>query len=125
VADTDVRLVQEEVFGPVRTFEGFDDEADAIRRANATQYGLACSVFTGDAIQARRVGRKIRSGGIWINTWGTMNEQFERGSVKASDYGPLCGPMAIEEFQDLKVYVEVSASCPRESRPTRRPSAYA
>jgi betaine-aldehyde dehydrogenase len=45
-----------------------------------------------------------------VNTWGTLNEQFEQVGVKASGYGPLLGPRAIEEFQDLKVYVEVDAS---------------
>jgi betaine-aldehyde dehydrogenase len=91
----------------VQTFEVFDDEEDAIRRANATQYGLATSIFTSDASQARRVGGKIRSGAMQVNTWGALSEEFEETSMKASGYGPLCGLRAIEEFQELKVYAEV------------------
>ncbi|MBP2335579.1 acyl-CoA reductase-like NAD-dependent aldehyde dehydrogenase [Saccharothrix coeruleofusca] len=107
VADTDARIVQEEVFGPVQTFEVFDDEADAVRKANATPYGLAASIFTGDPAQARRVGRQVRSGVVWTNTWGLLSEHFEQAGVKDSGYGYLCGPRGIEEFQVLKVYSEV------------------
>jgi betaine-aldehyde dehydrogenase len=106
VESTDVRIVQEEVFGPVQTFELFDDEDDAVTKANATVYGLAASVFSPDSMQARRIARRIRTGSVWINTWGVMSEEFEQGGVKASGYGYLCGPRAIEEFQTIKVYAE-------------------
>lgn len=104
VDDVDVPVVQQEVFGPVQTLEVFVDEADAIRRANATEFGLGASVFTGSDARARRVGREIRTGLVWVNTWGLLSEHFEEGGVKQSGYGRLCGPSAIEEFQDLKVY---------------------
>jgi acyl-CoA reductase-like NAD-dependent aldehyde dehydrogenase len=107
VQDTGARIVQEEVFGPVQTFEVFHDEADAVTRANATPYGLAASVFTPDPLQARRVGRETHVGGFWINTWGLLSEHFEQVGVKMSGYGPLCGPKAIEEFQTLKTYAEL------------------
>lgn len=100
----DVPLVQQEVFGPVQTFEIFDDEADAVQRANATEFGLAASVFTGSDIRARRVGRELRFGGIWVNVWGVLSEHFEQGGFKQSGYGLLCGPSAITEFQNLKTY---------------------
>ncbi|MFS7872974.1 aldehyde dehydrogenase family protein [Streptomyces asiaticus] len=100
----DVPLVQQEVFGPVQTFEIFEDEADAVRRANATEFGLAAAVFTADDIRARRVARDLRFGSIWLNTWGVMSEHFEQGGVKQSGYGMLCGPSAITEFQTLKAY---------------------
>jgi acyl-CoA reductase-like NAD-dependent aldehyde dehydrogenase len=103
---TDVRIVQEEVFGPVQTFEVFDTEDDAVTKANATAYGLAASVFSPDSMQARRIARRIRTGSVWINTWGVMSEEFEQGGVKGSGYGYLCGPKAIEEFQTIKVYAE-------------------
>jgi acyl-CoA reductase-like NAD-dependent aldehyde dehydrogenase len=104
VDDVDVPLVQQEVFGPVQTFEVFDDEAEAVRRANATEYGLAAAVFTADDLRARRVGREIRAGLVWFNTWGLLTEHFEESGVKQSGYGKLCGPAAIEEFQNLKFY---------------------
>lgn len=104
VDQVDVPVVQQEVFGPVQTFEVFDDETDAIQRANATEFGLAASVFTLDDVRARRVARDLRFGGIWFNTWGTMSEHFEQGGIKQSGYGTLCGPSAMSEFQHLKVY---------------------
>ncbi|MBF8192803.1 aldehyde dehydrogenase family protein [Nonomuraea sp. K274] len=100
----DVPLVQQEVFGPVQTFEVFDDEADAVRRANATEFGLAASVFTRSDIRARRVGRDLRFGGIWVNTWGVLSEHFEQGGFKQSGYGLLGGPWGITEFQNIKTY---------------------
>jgi betaine-aldehyde dehydrogenase len=107
VENSDSRLVQEELFGPVQTFEVFDDDQDAVTLANATEFGLGASVFTGDPMRARRVGRAIDSGLIWINSWGLLTEHFEEGGVKQSGYGKLCGPRAIEEFQELKVYAEM------------------
>lgn len=104
IDDVDVPVVQQELFGPVQTFEVFDDEADAVRRANATEYGLAASVFTGSDLRARRVGRAIRAGLVWFNAWALLSEHFEEAGVKQSGYGKLCGPAAIEEFQNLKVY---------------------
>jgi betaine-aldehyde dehydrogenase len=108
VNDVDVPIVQQEVFGPVQTFEVFDDEADAIQRANATQFGLAASVFTSDHLRAVRIARELRFGGIWINTWGTMSEHFEQGGFKQSGYGTLCGPSAMSEFQNIKVYASIT-----------------
>ncbi|CAM5683116.1 hypothetical protein SANTM175S_07747 [Streptomyces antimycoticus] len=58
----------------------------------------------GNDLRARRVGREIRAGLVWFNTWGLLTEHFEEAGVKQSGYGKLCGPAAIEEFQNLKVY---------------------
>ena len=99
-------LVQQEVFGPVQTFEIFEDDDDAIRKANATEYGLAAAVFTRSSMRARTVARRIQAAIFWINTWGLLSEHFEQGAFKASGNGYLCGPRAIEEFQILKVYAE-------------------
>lgn len=105
----DVPLIQDEIFGPVQTFEVFDDEADAVRRANATAYGLGAAVFTASPGRARAVGRLLRSAAVWINTWGLLSEHFEQGGFKASSHGgSLCGPTAIERFQELKVYTELA-----------------
>ena len=108
VDDLDSPLVQEELFGPVQTFEVFEDDADAVRKANATQYGLGASIFSRDAMRARALGRRIAAGTIWVNTWALLSEHFEQGGMKASGYGYLCGPRAIEEFQNLKVYAEMT-----------------
>lgn len=106
----DVPIVQDELFGPVQTFEVFDDEADAIRMANGTSFGLGAAVFTTDEWKARRVGRNMRAGFVWTNCWGVIHEAFEEGGLKQSGYGVLCGPSAITEFQDTKLYAQVAPS---------------
>lgn len=106
VEDTDTLVVQEELFGPVQTLEVFGDEDEAVAKANATKFGLGASVYTNDARRARRVGRRLQSGQVWINTWALLSEQFEEPAMKQSGYGRLGGPSAIGEFQNLKVYSE-------------------
>lgn len=110
VQPLDSFVIQNELFGPVQTFEVFDDEADAIHRANATEFGLAASVFTADAARARRVGKAIQAGTIWMNCWGVISEHFEESGFKQSGIGVLCGPRAIEQFQEIKVYASVDAA---------------
>ena len=107
VQDLDAYVVQNEIFGPVQTFEIFEDEPDAIRRANATEYGLAASVFSKDMARCRRVGKAIQAGHIWMNCWGVMSEHFEQSGFKQSGIGVLCGPRAIEQFQEVKVFAAV------------------
>jgi betaine-aldehyde dehydrogenase len=102
--DVDVPIVQQEVFGPVQTFEVFEDEADAIRRANATEFGLAAAVFTGDDLRARRVGRELRVSTVWLNTFGLHTQQMAGTPVKQSGYGSLAGSAAVEAFQNTKRY---------------------
>ncbi|NMD56551.1 MULTISPECIES: aldehyde dehydrogenase family protein [Tsukamurella] len=104
----DVPLVQDELFGPVQTFEIFDDEADAVRMANGTAFGLGAAVFTTNEWRARRVTRNMRAGFVWTNCWGVIHEAFEEGGLKQSGYGLLCGPTAITEFQDTKLYAQVA-----------------
>jgi betaine-aldehyde dehydrogenase len=65
VEDLSAPIIQQEVFGPVATFEVFDDEKDAIERANATEFGLAAGVFTRDVDRGRRVSRQINAGTVW------------------------------------------------------------
>ncbi|WP_203829800.1 aldehyde dehydrogenase family protein [Actinoplanes palleronii] len=105
VDDSDVPIVQEEVFGPVQVMEVFEDEADAIRRANATEFGLAAAVFTQDRARARRVGHAIQAGGMWLNTWGRLTDEFETTGWKQSGLG-MVGPHGVEAFQKIKVYAE-------------------
>lgn len=102
------RVVQEELFGPIQTFETFDDEEDAIRMANGTTFGLGAAVFTTDEWKARRVTREIKAGFVWTNCWGVIHEAFEEGGMKQSGYGVLCGPSAISEFQDTKMYAQIA-----------------
>ncbi len=105
VEDVSTDIVQKEVFGPVATFEVFDTEADAIARANATEYGLAAGVFTSSLNISRRVSREIQAGTLWTNTWAAINDGFAEGGFKQSGIGRLRGPLAIADFQEAKTVV--------------------
>jgi betaine-aldehyde dehydrogenase len=108
----DVPLVQEEIFGPVLSFETFANEDEAIARANATIYGLAAAVFTKDVDRAQRVAHAIKAGTVWINTWGVVNDAFEEGGFKYSGIGRARGARAMEEFQEVKTQIRVVAPTP-------------
>jgi acyl-CoA reductase-like NAD-dependent aldehyde dehydrogenase len=105
VDDVNSAIVQQEVFGPVATFEVFDDEAQAVTRANATEMGLAAAIFTNDLNISRRVSREIQAGTVWTNTWAAINDGFAEGGYKQSGIGRLRGPLAITEFQEAKTVV--------------------
>jgi betaine-aldehyde dehydrogenase len=107
VEDLDAPIIQQEIFGPVATFEVFDDEKDAIHRANATEFGLAAGVFTRDVDRARRVSREINAGTVWTNTWFAMNAGFEEGGYKQSGMGRLRGARGLADFQEIKTYVHL------------------
>ena len=105
VTDVNHDIVQKEVFGPVATFEVFDTEADAIARANATEFGLAAGIFTTNINISRRVSREIQAGTIWTNAWSELNDGFAEGGYKQSGIGRLRGPLAITDFQEAKTVV--------------------
>jgi betaine-aldehyde dehydrogenase len=104
VDDPSQDIVQKEVFGPVATFETFDSEDDAVRLANCTEYGLAASVWSRDVDRPRRVGRRLRAGTVWTNTWAVVVDEFEEGGFNQSGVGRLNGLRALEEFQEFKTY---------------------
>jgi betaine-aldehyde dehydrogenase len=106
----DVPLVQQEIFGPVLSFETFEDEADAVRLANATDYGLAASVFTHDLDRAQRVVRAIKAGTVWVNGWATLSDSYEEGGFKQSGLGRARGSASLEEFQETKTTIQVIAT---------------
>jgi betaine-aldehyde dehydrogenase len=105
VDDVKTDLVQNEIFGPVATFEVFDTESDAIERANATEMGLAAGIFTSSLNTSRRVSRGVQAGTVWTNAWAMLNDGFAEGGYKQSGIGRLRGPQAIAEFQEAKTVV--------------------
>jgi betaine-aldehyde dehydrogenase len=108
----DVPLIQDEIFGPALSFETFKDEADAVKRAKATVYGLAAGVFTKDVDRAARVARKVKAGTVWTNGWGVLSDAVEEGGFKGSGIGRLRGPRAMEEFQEIKTHFLVHGPLP-------------
>nr|WP_239549255.1 aldehyde dehydrogenase family protein [Scopulibacillus daqui] len=101
-AAPDMRIVQEEIFGPVVAFQKFKDEEEAIKLANGTDYGLAGAVFTQDGAKAMRVIKKIRSGITWVNTYHPTYNEAPWGGYKQSGIGRSLGTFGLEEFQEIK-----------------------
>lgn len=99
-------LAREEVFGPVLAAMPFEDEADAIRLANATSYGLVAGVWTADGGRALRMARAVRSGQVFINDYGAGGGvELPFGGVKSSGYGREKGLTALAGFSVLKTVV--------------------
>jgi betaine-aldehyde dehydrogenase len=106
---TEMRVVQEEVFGPVVTVERFTDEDDAVRLANDTVYGLAGAVWTSDASRAQRVAGRLRHGTVWINDFHPYLPQAEWGGMKQSGVGRELGLAGLDEYCETKhIYQNVN-----------------
>ena len=93
----EMTIAQEEIFGPVLSIMPYDDEDDAVRIANDTEYGLAGGVWSGDEERAKRVARRIRTGQVEING-ATFNPLAPFGGLKQSGHGRELGRYALEEF---------------------------
>lgn len=95
-------VVQREIFGPVLTFQTFDDEAGAVSLANSTEYGLSGIVYTGSEERARRVGAAIRAGTVWVNTFLVRDLTAPFGGCRISGIGREGGDYALDFHSDLK-----------------------
>jgi acyl-CoA reductase-like NAD-dependent aldehyde dehydrogenase len=108
--DPNARAFREEIFGPVVTVVAFDDEADAIRIANDTPYGLSGSIWTRDLGRAIRVARAIETGNLSVNSHSSVRYTTPFGGFKQSGLGRELGPDALEAFSDLKnVFISTGA----------------
>lgn len=97
-----MRVVREEVFGPVLTVETFRTEDEAVALANDTEYGLAGGVWTADPGRARRVAGRLRHGTVWINDFHPYLPQAEWGGFGKSGIGRELGPAGLAEYQEAK-----------------------
>lgn len=98
----DMRIVQEEIFGPVLVVQKFKDEEEAVQLANCTQYGLAGAVFTNDGARAMRVAKNIRAGITWINMYHSTYNEAPWGGYKQSGIGRELGIYGYEEYTEVK-----------------------
>ena len=94
-------IAQEEIFGPVLAIMPYEDEEDAVRIANDSQYGLAGGVWSGDEEHAKAVARRIRTGQVEING-GAFNPLAPFGGYKQSGHGRELGRFGLEEFLQVK-----------------------
>ena len=95
-------IVQREVFGPVLTFQTFADEDEAVTLANSTAYGLSGIVYTGSTARAERVGRAVRAGAVWVNSFLVRDLTAPFGGVGISGIGREGGDYALDFYSDLK-----------------------
>ncbi|PJG57750.1 betaine-aldehyde dehydrogenase [Aeromonas cavernicola] len=104
----EMTIVQEEIFGPVMSILTYDSEEEVIRRANATEYGLAAGVVTQDLARAHRVIHQLEAGICWINTWGESPAQMPVGGYKQSGVGRENGLTTLAHYTRIKsVQVEL------------------
>lgn len=110
-ASNDSEVVQAEIFGPVLTFQTFADEAHAIELANSTEYGLSAIVYTGSRERAERVGRALRAGLVWVNTFLVRDLTAPFGGCGISGIGREGGDHALEFHADLKTLMIADGTC--------------
>ncbi|WP_428775440.1 aldehyde dehydrogenase family protein [Vibrio sp.] len=106
-ADTrnDMRIVQEEIFGPVLTVAPFDSEAEAVELANDNIYGLAASVFTQDLSRAHRVVKALHAGTVCVNTHDALDPALPFGGYKQSGIGKDLGAEQLQHFLETKAVI--------------------
>ena len=105
----EMRVAQEEIFGPVTSVITFKDEDDLIKQANQTVYGLSAGIWTRDIVRAHRFAKEIKAGVVWINTFNMFNAASPFGGYKQSGYGREMGKHALELYTQVKsVWVDLS-----------------
>jgi aldehyde dehydrogenase (NAD+) len=106
----DMRIAQEEIFGPVVTVLPFDGIDEVVKQANATVYGLAAAVWTRDISKAHRIADEVRAGTVWVNCFNTFDAAAPFGGYKFSGQGRECGRQAVDHYTETKtVWIKLDA----------------
>ena len=101
-ASNDMRIAQEEIFGPVVTVIPFKDEDELIAKANDSIFGLGAGVWTRDIKRAHRVAAALKAGTVWVNTYGPVDPAAPFGGYKQSGHGREMGEYALELYSEVK-----------------------
>lgn len=97
-----MRIVKEEIFGPVVVISKFSSDAEVIAKANDTSYGLAAALFTQKIGRAHKVARKLQAGMVWINSSGDSHFGIPFGGYKSSGIGRELGQYALDAYTQSK-----------------------
>jgi aldehyde dehydrogenase (NAD+) len=98
----EMRIAQEEIFGPVISAISFKDADELVKRANATNFGLGSGVWTRDVSKAHKFAKAIRAGSVWVNCYQAMDPAVPFGGYKMSGYGRESGIQHVEEYLNVK-----------------------
>lgn len=109
----DMKIIQEEIFGPVVAIAKFEDEEDIIRQAHDTVYGLAAAVFSRDVSRAIGIAHKLHAGTVWVNCYNKLNNQMPFGGFKQSGIGRELGEYALSNYTNVKaIHVNLTEPAP-------------
>jgi aldehyde dehydrogenase (NAD+) len=103
-----MRISQEEIFGPVLSTYAFEDIEEVVQRANSTQFGLGCGIWSRDLATVHKMTRRIKSGAVWANAYQLADPAMPFGGYKMSGYGRESGRQHVEEYTNVKsVWINV------------------
>ena len=112
----DMRIAQEEIFGPVISVIRYSDVDEAVRIANDTEYGLSAGVWSTDTARALGVANQLEAGTVWINDWHMVSGAYPFGGYKQSGVGRELGPHALDEYTEAKfVHLDLSGKLERRA----------